>query len=110
MTTITFDDSELELASDSASSKSSSESESVSDLDSSSTGIPEAVPVGKNWNFPKMHLNAHIFEDIVQKGVTRNYNTKPNESMHRSLKDNYHTRTNFKNVVDQVGINHWHHN
>ena len=54
-----------------------------------------------------MHLNTHIFEDIVQKGVTRNYNTKPNESMHRSLKDNYHNRTNFKNVVDQVGVNYY---
>jgi hypothetical protein len=111
MTTATLDDSESDLASDSDSdsgSGSGSGSESAfssssSDLDDSS---PQAALIGKHWNFPKMYLNIHVFEDIVQKGVTRNYNTKPNESMHRALKDNYHTRTNFKNVVDQVGVDH----
>lgn len=111
MTTVTLDDSESDLTSESGSGSSSgsgsgsgseSASGSSSNLDDSS---PQAALIGKNWNFPKMHLNTHVFEDIMQKGVTRNYNTKPNESMHRSLKDNYHTRTNFKNVVDQVGVN-----
>ncbi|KIJ07739.1 hypothetical protein PAXINDRAFT_25069, partial [Paxillus involutus ATCC 200175] len=58
----------------------------------------------KNWNFPKMHTNSHVFDDIVSKGVTRNYNTKPNEGMHRPLKNIYRDRTNFKNVAEQVSL------
>jgi hypothetical protein len=105
MTTVTLDDSESDLTSGSESgSGPESASGSSSNLDDSSSQV---ALIGKNWNFPKMHLNTHVFGDIMQKGVTRNYNTKPNESMHRSLKDNYHTRTNFKNVVDQVGANYY---
>ena len=44
----------------------------------------------------------HLFDDIKAKGVTRNFNTKPNEKMHGPLKESYQLRTNFKNVVDQV--------
>lgn len=59
----------------------------------------------KNWNFPKLHMTTHIFDDIKAKGATRNYNTKPNEQMHGPLKDWYLNRTNFKNVAEQVSIN-----
>ncbi|EGO30670.1 hypothetical protein SERLADRAFT_364543 [Serpula lacrymans var. lacrymans S7.9] len=55
----------------------------------------------KSWNFPKMHMNKHAFEDIEAKGVTRNYNTKPNEQLHGPLKDSYRFRTNFKHVAEQ---------
>jgi len=62
----------------------------------------------KNWNFPKLHLGMHIFDDIEAKGATRNYNTKPNEKMHGSLKDSYLLRTNFRDVAEQIlRINHW---
>ncbi|KAG1759607.1 hypothetical protein EDD22DRAFT_849145 [Suillus occidentalis] len=56
----------------------------------------------KSWNFPKMHLSAHLFDDIEAKGVTQNYNTKPNEKMHGPLKDAYQDRTNFKNFAEQL--------
>ena len=63
----------------------------------------EATEAGgtKNWNFPKMHTHVHGFDDIQNKGVTRNYNTKTSEKLHGPLKLAYH-RTNFKNVADQV--------
>ncbi len=38
----------------------------------------------------------------MAKGVTQNYNTKPNEKMHGPLKDAYQLRTNFKEVAEQV--------
>jgi hypothetical protein len=57
---------------------------------------------GKDWNFPKMHSHKHTFNDIEAKGVTRNYNTKPNEKLHEPLKDSYKLRTNFKDVANQV--------
>ncbi|KAK0186796.1 hypothetical protein F5146DRAFT_1143188 [Armillaria mellea] len=43
----------------------------------------------KVWNFPKLHSPKHLFNDIEAKGITLNYNTKPNESMHRSFKESY---------------------
>ncbi|PCH42571.1 hypothetical protein WOLCODRAFT_71761, partial [Wolfiporia cocos MD-104 SS10] len=55
----------------------------------------------KNWNFPKAHSHQHAFQDIKEKGVTRNYNTKPNEKMHRSLKKAYQ-QTNYKDIADQI--------
>ncbi|KAG1861785.1 hypothetical protein DFJ58DRAFT_744178 [Suillus subalutaceus] len=62
----------------------------------------------KNWNFPKLHMATHIFDDIEAKGATRNYNTKPYEQMHGPLKDWYLNRTNFKNVAEQIlRIDHW---
>lgn len=57
--------------------------------------------IGKNWNFPKNHLYVHLFDDIVAKGVTRNYSTKPNEQMHGPLRKIYQ-RTNFRDVAPQV--------
>ncbi|KAK0216357.1 hypothetical protein IW262DRAFT_1464893 [Armillaria fumosa] len=56
----------------------------------------------KSWNFPKAHLHQHLFDDIEAKGVTLNYNMKPNESMHGSFKELYQRHTNFKNVDEQI--------
>ncbi|KAI0310246.1 hypothetical protein OF83DRAFT_1070829, partial [Amylostereum chailletii] len=56
----------------------------------------------KNWNFPKVHLHQHAFDDIRAKGVTKNYNTKPNKKMHGPLKKAYLRRTNFKDVAPQI--------
>ncbi|KAK0492846.1 hypothetical protein EDD18DRAFT_1108458 [Armillaria luteobubalina] len=56
----------------------------------------------KCWNFPKAHSHQHLFNDIEAKGITLNYNTKPNESMHGSFKESYQHRTNFKNVDEQI--------
>ncbi|KAG2104264.1 hypothetical protein BD769DRAFT_1630826 [Suillus cothurnatus] len=50
------------------------------------------------------HLISHAFDDIVAKGVTHNYSTKPNEKMHGSLQKIYLQRTNFKNVASQLII------
>ena len=58
----------------------------------------------KNWEFPKNHTRAHVFDDILAKGATRVYNTKPNEKMHGPIKESYQRRTNFKNVAEQVRI------
>lgn len=49
-----------------------------------------------------MHLAQHLFDDIKEKGVTRNYTTKTFEKMHGPLKDSYKRCTNFKNVGGQV--------
>ena len=38
----------------------------------------------------------------MTKGVSRNYNTKPNEKMHGPLKKSYVRQTNFKNIASQV--------
>ena len=64
-----------------------------SDVDSEET---------KNWDFPKMHSQLHLFNDIIAKSVTWNYNTKTNESQHRLIKWVY-MLTNFKGVSEQVG-------
>lgn len=55
----------------------------------------------KTWDFPKIHWHKHTFDDILAKGVTRNYNTKPYEKMHGPLREFYHG-TNFRNVAPQV--------
>ncbi|KAI5999437.1 hypothetical protein F5J12DRAFT_906814 [Pisolithus orientalis] len=67
----------------------------------------ETQYTGKNWNFPKNHTWMHVFNDIKAKGVTHNFNTKPNEKMHGPLKEAYQKQTNFKNVAQQIlHINH----
>lgn len=58
----------------------------------------------KSWNFPKAHSYKHAFADIRNKGATRNYNTKPNEKLHGPLKESYHSRTNNRDVAEQVRI------
>ncbi|KAG2050505.1 hypothetical protein BDR06DRAFT_1064545 [Suillus hirtellus] len=55
----------------------------------------------KNWNFSKLHMSVHIFDNIEAKGAMCNYNTKPNERMHGLLKDLYLLCTNFRDVVPQ---------
>lgn len=61
----------------------------------------------KDWNFPKSHSYKHIFEDIRAKGVTRNYNTKPNEKMHGIIKMIYKLLTNFKEIAPQACYVHF---
>jgi hypothetical protein len=56
----------------------------------------------KDWNFPKFHALQHAFDNIEAKGVTRNYNTKPNEKAHGPLRKSYLLRTNFKDFAEQV--------
>lgn len=56
----------------------------------------------EGWNFPKMHLIQHLFDDIVAKGATRNYSTKPFEKMHGPLGEAYERVSNFKDVAEQV--------
>lgn len=43
-----------------------------------------------------------MFQDIENKGATRNYNTKPSEKANGPLKKYYQRHTNFKNVAKQV--------
>ncbi|KAG6824695.1 hypothetical protein H0H92_006110 [Tricholoma furcatifolium] len=59
-------------------------------------------PPRKSWNFVKLHLRQHLFDDIRNKGVSRNYNTKINEKMHGPVKTTYLRRTNFKNYDKQA--------
>ena len=59
-----------------------------------------------SWNFPKMHLIQHLFDNIEAKGATRNYSTKPFEKMHGPLGEAYERVTNFKDFGGQVS-NHY---
>ena len=68
-------------------------------LEASEGEIPDLAE--KSWDFPKIHSQLHLFDDIIAKGVTRNYNTKPNESLNRPFKGDY-TVTNFQDVDEQV--------
>ncbi|KAJ7440387.1 hypothetical protein FB451DRAFT_1344114 [Mycena latifolia] len=56
----------------------------------------------KNWNFPKMHLHKHVFDDIERKGVTKNFGTKIDEAMHGPARAAYLRQTNFKDVAPQI--------
>ena len=58
----------------------------------------------KNWEFPKNHIQADVFDDIIAKGATCVYNMKPNDKMHGSLKESYQWWTNFKNITEQVQV------
>jgi hypothetical protein len=58
----------------------------------------------KNWDFPKIHLQLHLFKDIIGKGVTRNYNTKTGESCHGPMRKDYLLSTNFRDVAKQVSL------
>uniref|UniRef100_A0A8H8CJT9 Uncharacterized protein n=1 Tax=Psilocybe cubensis TaxID=181762 RepID=A0A8H8CJT9_PSICU len=62
----------------------------------------EAANREKSWNFPKIHTHQHVFDDIFAKGVTQNYNTKPNEKANGPLKKYYQNHTNFKNTEGQI--------
>lgn len=56
----------------------------------------------------KIHTHLHTYNNIEDKGVTRNYDTKPNEKAHGPLKDSYQLRTNFKEVAGQVCLSFFH--
>lgn len=60
----------------------------------------------KNWNFPKAHLGDHGYDDIEDKGVAANFNTKPWEKRHGPAKTNYGGSCNFKDYARQVCILH----
>ncbi|KAJ7757236.1 hypothetical protein DFH07DRAFT_868144 [Mycena maculata] len=53
----------------------------------------------KNWNFPKFHARRHVFDDIENKGASRNFGTKTSESMHGPIRQTYHRLTNFKDLA-----------
>lgn len=61
----------------------------------------------KSWDFPKMHSHLHVFDDIRRKGVTKNFGTKIDESMHGAARMAYLRQTNFKDVAPQVRIKSW---
>jgi hypothetical protein len=65
------------------------------ELDSEQTSI-------KDFNFPKMHGHSHVFDHILDKGITSNYSTKLFERLHGPLKTWYRFKTNFKNTAPQV--------
>ena len=56
----------------------------------------------KNWNFIKNHSHHHAVQDILNKGVTKNFNTKIFEILHGALKAAYLAFTNFKDVAPKV--------
>ncbi|KAI5996963.1 hypothetical protein EDD15DRAFT_2528643 [Pisolithus albus] len=58
--------------------------------------------IQKNWDFPKAHLAKHAFQDIIEKGVARNYSTRPNESHHRPIRKYYLRQTNRKDMPEQI--------
>ena len=55
-----------------------------------------------SWNFLKMRLFEHLFDDIVANGVTWNYSTKLFEKMRSPLGMCYVYIMNFKNMGGQV--------
>ncbi|KAF8066566.1 hypothetical protein FPV67DRAFT_1196119 [Lyophyllum atratum] len=69
---------------------------------SESDGEEQIQATVKSWNFIKLHIRKHLFPHIRDKGVTRNFSTKPNEKMHGPLKISYQRRTNFKDFGDQI--------
>ncbi|KAJ7263191.1 hypothetical protein B0H12DRAFT_1209494 [Mycena haematopus] len=56
----------------------------------------------KNWEFIKIHLHQHVFDDIERKGVAKNFGTKIDESMHGPARAAYLRQTNFKDVTPQI--------
>lgn len=57
----------------------------------------------KKWDFPKAHSHIHVFDDIEDKGVTLNYNTKGFEKMHGDVKT-YWDRSNFRDLESLVWV------
>lgn len=51
-----------------------------------------------------MHSHVHVFSDIMAKGVTINYDTKPNEGTHGAPKASYKFLSNGKEFEDLVRI------
>ncbi|KAF9218729.1 hypothetical protein BS17DRAFT_719742, partial [Gyrodon lividus] len=54
-----------------------------------------------NWNFQKVYSPKHAFQDIHEKGASRNFSTQQNEGQHHTLIHAYQLQTNNKNVADQ---------
>ncbi|KAL0564668.1 hypothetical protein V5O48_017376 [Marasmius crinis-equi] len=66
-------------------------------------GLDKPEDLGdKNWDFIKNHYFTHLFDDIQNKGVLRNYSTRLFEKQHGTLRNIYHQRTNFKNIAPQI--------
>ncbi|KIM89815.1 hypothetical protein PILCRDRAFT_2102 [Piloderma croceum F 1598] len=64
---------------------------------------------GMPIDYPKLHWHKHAFEDILAKGPTRHYSTKPNEKCHGPLRESYLWHTNKHDVGKQIlGDNHHH--
>ncbi|TFK61559.1 hypothetical protein BDN72DRAFT_438464 [Pluteus cervinus] len=68
---------------------------------SDALGVNESGKPVWNINFPKAHMHTHLFDDILDKGVTLNYTTKINERLHGPIKDAYY-RTNFRDIAPQI--------
>jgi hypothetical protein len=49
-----------------------------------------------------MHSHVHVFADIMAKGATINYDTKPNEGTHGGPKATYKYMSNGKEFEDLV--------
>ncbi|KAJ2911662.1 hypothetical protein MD484_g8754, partial [Candolleomyces efflorescens] len=83
----------------------------LKDIDGELKVFAEEIKVNKNtknWNFPKLHTHMHMVRDILGKGATKNFNTKPNEAMHKVLKMFYLFMTNFRDIDEQiVTFEHW---
>ncbi|KAG6372672.1 hypothetical protein JVT61DRAFT_7432 [Boletus reticuloceps] len=54
------------------------------------------------WRFPKVHLWKQVVCDIRLKGVSRNFSTWPNESMHGALREAYNRCSNGRDVAAQI--------
>ncbi|KAG9120164.1 hypothetical protein FRC07_004449 [Ceratobasidium sp. 392] len=72
--------------------------ELINQFDLASKECTEAL--GKNFDFPKMHLLVHLFDDIWNKGASPNFSTKPSESLHRILKKAYEVSSKKNETVD----------
>ncbi|QRW00089.1 hypothetical protein RhiJN_28107 [Ceratobasidium sp. AG-Ba] len=56
---------------------------------------------GNKFNFPKMHMACHLFDDIWQKGAPANFSTKPSEQMHGGLRHAYGMSSKKSSTVDK---------
>lgn len=56
----------------------------------------------KSWNFQKNHTYIHAPDDILAKGVTRNFATNINEAVHLTVKGDYHAHGNGHDVEAMV--------
>ncbi|KAF7969796.1 hypothetical protein HWV62_25973 [Athelia sp. TMB] len=73
------------------------------DLQRYITAVAGTEYADKDWGgIIKLHYWTHVFDEILAKGVSRNFNTKPNEKLHGPLKKHYLRRTNFKDIAPQI--------
>ncbi|KAJ7090711.1 hypothetical protein C8R44DRAFT_835939 [Mycena epipterygia] len=56
---------------------------------------------GKDFGFYKQHANAHVIDDIHDKGPPTGYSTRPGEGFHQEVKEDY-KQTNFRNTDPQL--------